>query len=55
LVAIENVRIPSGSSTIGGLLAVPEGRVPFPAVIMIAMIQAMEEFLQDAEIAPDQP
>jgi carboxymethylenebutenolidase len=46
-VAIENVRIPSGSNTIGGLLAVPQGRGPFPGVIMIPTIRALDEFARD--------
>jgi carboxymethylenebutenolidase len=46
-VAIENVRIPSGSSTIGGLLAVPQGPGPFPGVIMIPTIRALDEFARD--------
>ena len=45
--AIENVRIPSGTSTIGGLLASPQGRGPFPAVIMIPTIRALDEFAGD--------
>ena len=45
--AIENVRIPSGSSTIGGLLALPPGQGPFPAVIMIPTIRALDEFARD--------
>lgn len=45
--AIENVRIPSGASTIGGLLAAPQGRGRFPAVIMIPTIRALDEFARD--------
>src|SRR6266550_7536465 len=45
--AIENVRIPSGSSTIGGLLALPRGQGPFPGVIMIPTIRALDEFARD--------
>lgn len=44
---IEQVRIPSGSSTIGGLLAVPQGRGPFPGVIMLPTIRALDEFARD--------
>src|SRR5438093_12622771 len=42
--AIENVRIPSGASTIGGRLALPAGRGPFPGVVMIPTIRALDEF-----------
>lgn len=45
--AIENVRIPSGVSTIGGLLALPHGRGLFPGVIMIPTIRALDEFARD--------
>ena len=45
--AIENVRIPSRASTIGGLLALPSGQGPFPGVIMIPTIRALDEFARD--------
>ena len=45
--AIENVQIPSGASTIGGLLALPTGQGPFPGVIMIPTIRALDEFARD--------
>src|SRR5947207_14487326 len=45
--AIEHVRIPSGSSTVGGLLALPSGEGPFPGVIMIPTIRALDEFARD--------
>jgi carboxymethylenebutenolidase len=46
-VAIEEVRISSGAGTIGGLLALPEGRGPFPGVIMIPTIRALDNFARD--------
>jgi carboxymethylenebutenolidase len=45
--AIERVRIPSGASTIGGLLALPSGPGPFPGIIMIPTIRALDEFARD--------
>jgi carboxymethylenebutenolidase len=45
--AIENIRIPRGASTIGGLLASPRGQGPFPGVIMIPTIRALDEFARD--------
>jgi dienelactone hydrolase len=45
--AIENFRIPSGSSTIGGILAVPEGPGPIAAVIMTPTIRGLDDFAED--------
>ena len=45
--AIENVRIPRGANTIGGLSASPRGQGPFPGVIMIPTIRALDEFARD--------
>jgi carboxymethylenebutenolidase len=45
--AIVDVRIPSGRRTIGGLLAVPQGRGPFPGVIVIPTIRALDQFARD--------
>ena len=44
---IENVGIPSGTSTIGGLLASPSRQGPFPGVIVIPTIRALDEFASD--------
>lgn len=43
----ENVRIPRGPETIGGALAVPDGPGPFPGVVMIPTIKALDEFAVD--------
>ena len=45
--AIENVRIPNGAGTIGGLLGLPAGQGPFPGVIVIPTIRALDEFAKD--------
>ena len=45
--AVESVRVPSGASTIGALLALPAGHGPFPGVIMIPTIRALDEFARD--------
>ncbi len=45
--AIENVRIPSGANTVGGLLGLPAGQGPFPGVIVIPTIRALDEFAKD--------
>jgi carboxymethylenebutenolidase len=42
--AIENVAIPRDGVTIGGILAVPQGRGPFPGVVMIPTIKALDDF-----------
>lgn len=45
--ATESVRIPSGPSTIAALLALPEGPGPFPGVIVIPTIRALDDFVSD--------
>jgi carboxymethylenebutenolidase len=45
--AVESVRVPSGTSTIAALLASPAGRGPFPGVIVIPTIRALDEFVTD--------
>ena len=45
--AIENVRIPSGAGTIGGLLSSPPGPGPLPGIIMIPTIRGLDEFARD--------
>ena len=42
--ALEKVRIPRGGTTVGGILAVPQGRGPFPGIIMIPTIKALDDF-----------
>jgi carboxymethylenebutenolidase len=44
---LEKVRIPRGATTFAGVLAVPEGRGPFPGIIMIPTIKALDEFAAD--------
>jgi carboxymethylenebutenolidase len=44
---LEKLRIPCGASAIGGILAVPQGAGPFPAVIVIPTIRAVDEFAAD--------
>src|SRR5215467_13340277 len=44
---IETVRIPTGAGTVGGLLVLPPGQGPFPGVIMIPTIRALDEFARD--------
>ena len=45
--AVEKVRIPRGATTVGGILAVPQGRGPFAGIIMIPTIKALDEFAAD--------
>jgi carboxymethylenebutenolidase len=44
---LEKVRIPRGDTTVGGILAAPPGAGPFPAVIVIPTIKALDEFAAD--------
>jgi carboxymethylenebutenolidase len=43
----EKVRIPRGDTTVRGILAAPQGAGPFPAVIVIPTIRALDEFAAD--------
>lgn len=42
--SIENVTIPLSGATIAGILAAPQGRGPFPGVVVIPTIKALDEF-----------
>jgi carboxymethylenebutenolidase len=44
---VEKLRIPSGTASIEGCMAVPSGAGPFPAVIVIPTIRALDEFAND--------
>jgi carboxymethylenebutenolidase len=42
--AVEKVRIQRGTTTIGGILAVPQRQGTYPGIIMIPTIKALDEF-----------
>ena len=44
---IEKVRISRGKTTVGGILAAPEGAGPFPGIVMIPTIKALDDFAAD--------
>ncbi len=44
---IEKVRIPRGDTTVGGILAAPRGPGPFPGIVMIPTIKALDDFAVD--------
>jgi hypothetical protein len=47
---LEKMRIPRGASTIGGILAVPQGRGPFPGIVMISRRRAGKAIIQDFQV-----
>jgi carboxymethylenebutenolidase len=44
---LEKVRIPRGDTTVGGILAAPQGAGPFPGIVMIPTIKALDDFAAD--------
>ena len=44
---LEKLRIPRGDSTVGGILAAPQGLGPFPGIVMIPTIKALDDFAAD--------
>jgi carboxymethylenebutenolidase len=44
---VEKVRIPKGETTVGGILAAPRGPGPFPGIVMIPTIKALDDFAAD--------
>ena len=44
---LEKVRIPRGETSVGGILAAPRGPGPFPGIVMIPTIKALDDFAGD--------
>ncbi len=44
---LEKVRIPRGDTTVGGILAAPQGAGPFPGIVVIPTIKALDDFAGD--------
>jgi len=44
---LEKVRIPRGETSVGGILAAPQGPGPFPGIVMIPTIKALDDFAGD--------
>lgn len=44
---LEKVRIPRGDTTVGGILAAPQGPGPVPGIVVIPTIKALDDFAGD--------
>ncbi|HEX9878660.1 MAG TPA: dienelactone hydrolase family protein [Candidatus Binatia bacterium] len=42
--AVQEIRIPAQGGDIGGLLALPQGGGPFPGIVMVPTVRALDDF-----------
>jgi hypothetical protein len=47
---LEKVQVPCGAGIIDGILAVPQGRGPFPGIVMISRRRAGKAIIQDFQV-----